>query len=150
MKLCILLLGVFVLSGCRTTHVPPMDTKVEKKGLVSVWATKIKDKGKKYDIFLNVTNESEKPIIILLKDISCSKGNTPGIIRHTFFNTGERTIDFGAGETKFFRMVCNHQIKSEGAFKVKISKVFSDKNKDGVTPGKKLADNIVWTYIKKD
>ncbi|HEX4924920.1 MAG TPA: hypothetical protein VFV50_12580, partial [Bdellovibrionales bacterium] len=71
-----------------------------KPGVLSVWADWVKDKEDKYDIRLNIKNESDDAIIIMLAGIRCYRGNVPGQIKHTFFNTGERTMDFRAGELK--------------------------------------------------
>jgi hypothetical protein len=133
-----------VISGCGSKQVKLSDSnKVTTKG-IAMWATWVKDKGKKYDMQLNIANENEKAAIILLYDMTCYRGETPGRFKHTFFGMGERTINFGSGQTKNFTMVCDDLGKATGDIKIKVRKVYENPNGDGITQGKVLAENLEW------
>lgn len=119
------------------------DTKITKDG-VSVWATWVKDKGKKYDVQFNISNSSKNDIIILLDDMNCYRGATRGMLKHTFFNTGERTIDFRAGQMKAFNLVCDYKVMAEGDFKITIARAYDNPGGDGRTRGKAVANDIEW------
>ena len=110
----------------------------------STWVNWIKDKGEKYDFELVVKNESNKGMIIFLSDISCYRGNAMGEVKHTFFNTGERTIDFKPNEMKKFTLVCAYGSKTAGDFSVKIAQAFDNPNNDGKTTGKVIGKAIEW------
>ena len=118
--------------------------KVTKAGVISVSADWVKDKGKKYDINLSLTNESKQSIIVMLNDLHCKRGNATGIIHHTFFNTGERTIDLTPGQVKSFNMVCDVKEPTRGDYQVSIGRVFENPANDGKTKGKVLATDVVW------
>ena len=125
-------------------YTPGSDNRIFKKDVVSMQVPWIKDKGNKYDIHVLVHNESpDKGIIIFLGDMGCQRGEVSGILKHTFFNTGEKTIDFRPGQTKDFTLVCKAEAKN-GDFKLKISKVYSNPSMDGKTVGKVLAENLNW------
>ena len=141
-----MLVGAFVLMvNCsHQIKLDPATTKVTAKGILSVSANWIKDKQDKFDMRLRLNNESESGLIILLNDIRCFRGSARGQIKHTFFNTGERTIDFQAGEVKVFNIVCRFDSDTTGDFKIAIHKVYENKELDGKTKGKVLATNIEW------
>ena len=125
---------------------PDPANKMEAKGIVSVTVPWIKDKGKKYDINLIVHDDSdEKGIIFFLSDMGCKRGASAGSLKHTFFNTGERTIDFKPGQTKTFNMVCDTQSKATGPFTLTIAKVYDNPSLDGKTVGKVIAKGLSWT-----
>ena len=84
----------------------PAANKVQKKNVIAVWAEWVKDKGEKFDVRLGIQNIGDTPMIVLLRDIGCTKGKSKGNMKHTFFNTGEKTIDFQGGETKTMNLVC--------------------------------------------
>lgn len=115
-----------------------------KPGVLSVWAEWVKDKEDKYDIRLNIKNEADNDIIIMLAGIRCYRGNVPGQIKHTFFNTGERTMDFRAGELKTFNLVCRYGTDTKGDFRIVIEKVFDNPANDGRTAGKVIGEKIEW------
>jgi hypothetical protein len=119
-------------------------TQVSKEGLVAVSANWLKDKGSKYDFQLAVMNNSGKPIIVYLWDIACFRGTVQGEVKHTFFNTGERTIDFKIGEKKAFNMVCRLGGETKGDFRVLIKKIYENPAQDGKTVGQLLGSDVEW------
>jgi hypothetical protein len=122
----------------------------KEKGVISFGADWIKDKGKKFDLHLMMHNENgEKGIIVYLSDMSCHRGARMGTLKYTFFNTGERTIDFRPGQSKDFNMVCDTGEGASGAFQVTVSKVYENPNMDGKTPGKILAKSLTWKQLDK-
>ena len=138
-------LMVLAFAGCTSRHeLVAEQNKVTRPNVISVSADWISDKGKKYDLGFNVHNEHNKGIIILLKEFRCFKGKTEGVVKHAFFNAGERTIDFRQGQMKQFKLVCTAKGEPGGEFKIIISKVYENPNDDGKTTGKVLAQNIEW------
>lgn len=145
MKLLILLPLMALVFGCASKKTfDPNVVKVNRKGVLSVTSRWIKDKGHKFDINLEIENLNKAPIIVYLRDIKCQRGDRGGHLKHTFFNTGERTIDFTEGEIKNFKLVCDHAQKAEGPFKITIKKVYSNPDGDGESRGKVIAKDIVW------
>ncbi len=117
-----------------------------KKGLLVLSAEWVKDKGTKYDLNFEMRNESDKDIIVMLNDMECSQGDQHGVLKHTFFNTGERTIDFRKGQTKRFLMVCDLGVKAVGAYKITVNRVYDNPESDGAQKGKVIAKDLVWTF----
>ena len=105
-----------------------------------VW---LKDKGKKFDFQASLHNTSQSGLIVYLADIACSKGGVTGELKHTFFNTGERTIDFRAGERKSFNFVCKlGDNVSSNQFLFSVRKISANENNDGRSAGKVLFRNL--------
>lgn len=117
---------------------------VTAPGVASMWINWVKDKGKKFDFEMVIKNESDKGIIIFLYEISCDRGNRHGEVKHTFFNTGERTIDFRPHEQKKFGLVCRYDEETKGEYKVTIGSIYDNPSGDGKITGKKIANNLVW------
>lgn len=123
--------------------------KIVDKGVVTVAIPWLKDKGDKYDINLSIHNENdEKGMIIFLSDLGCKRGGVAGQLKHTFFNTGERTIDFRPGQTKEMTLVCKTEGSKSGAFELTVAKVYANPTLDGKTVGKILARNLNWQFPK--
>ena len=79
----------------------------------------------------------------MMGEIQCYHGASQGVLKHTFFNTGERTIDFAPTETKSFNAVCDLQgEKGTGDFRIVIGSVYSNAAGDGKTRGELLAKDI--------
>lgn len=109
------------------------------KGIMEARVEWVKDKKSKFDYGLVLSNLTETGLIVYLHDIACKKGNVSGETKHTFFNTGERTIDFKPGETKRFKLVCKlHTEVFSDNYSVSIRRVNSNPNYDGKTVGKLL------------
>ena len=142
-------LGTFIaltliLSSCGGKKVAFDEAQKVKKEGVAVWTNWLKDKGKKFDLQFNIQNEGKKDIIILLSDMSCFHGSVAGTLKHTFFNTGERTIDIHPGQLKSFNLVCNMGGESQGDYKILISRVYENPNGDGKTRGKAIVNDLEW------
>jgi len=133
--LAILSLLIFV-SACANKKIAPDPTNVTTA------------KGDKFDINLHVQNEDpDQGIIIYLSDIRCSRGGRRGEMKHTFFNTGERTIDFRPGEKKDFNLVCRTGSDGRGGeILIGVDRVYSNPGLDGRTVGKVIAKGLVWKH----
>ncbi len=136
------------ISACGSKKVV-MDAEsgaVTKAGVIAVNVNWIKDKKKKFDIEFKLTNERTdgKALIVNLAEIKCGRGTDPGEMKHTFFNTGEKTINLHGGETKQFRTVCRIGKVSEGKAFLEILRVYDNPANDGKTIGKILAQKIRW------
>src|ERR1035437_5274052 len=97
-----------VVSGCgggKMYKLSEDQNKIEKKGVIAVWANWVKAKGHKFDIEFNIQNQYKGPIVIMQRDLLCSRAGVPGHLQYTFFNSGARLVDFGEGQMKTIRMV---------------------------------------------
>jgi hypothetical protein len=131
--------------------IPSADNKMLEKDVISMTVGWIKDKGEKFDLKVVLHNENnEKGIIVFLKDMGCKRGDADGSLKHTFFNTGERTIDFRPKQTKSFNMVCDLPGKTKGHYKISIAKVYDNPSLDGKTAGKIIAHDLTWTQDDRD
>jgi hypothetical protein len=142
-KLIILsLFAVTALMGCGAKRIKIEEKQVTKNDIVSFNVSALKDKGKSFDIVMGVTNISTNDIIFMLNDMQCYKGTTQGVLKHTFYNTGERVIDFRKGQLKNFKMVCKLADKTKGDYRIVVTRIFDNPGADGETKGKVLAENI--------
>lgn len=148
MKYAVVASWFLTLAACGSAQIHPETATVTPNKVIDMKANWVKDKSKKWDIELAMTNKSEKDIIIMLSDLQCSRGNTNGMLHHTFFNTGERTIDFHKSQTKIFRLVCDTGTPTEGDFKIVINRIYDNPSADGTTKGKVVGDRITWSYSK--
>lgn len=145
MKRSIAVFFVFVSCVCFAGKIEiPGGKRVTRAGVISIAAPWVKDKGKKFDIGVSLTNESKQSIIVMLGDLHCKRGNLDGVLHHTFFNTGERTIDLTPGQNKSFNMVCDVHEATRGDYRVTIGRVFANPANDGKTKGEVLATNVEW------
>ncbi|HMN67136.1 MAG TPA: hypothetical protein PKC28_01225 [Bdellovibrionales bacterium] len=129
---------------------PDPENVMTKKDVVTFSVPWIKDKGAKWDFQLNVHNENpEKGMIVFLSDISCKRGKVVGVVKHTFFNTGERTMDFKPNERKEFKLVCRTEGAERGDFVLSVRKVYDNPSMDGKTVGKSVAENLTWNQNDK-
>jgi hypothetical protein len=147
----ILILPVFLL-GCGGGKITlaPEASVMKEEGVLSMNVEWVKDKKKKYDIRMRIRNEAKTPIITRLGDMACFRGERQGMLKHTFFNTGERTIDFHIGEQKVFQMVCDLGMKVEGPFRIVFGRVYDNPSDDGATVGKEIATNVEWKASMTD
>ncbi len=138
-----LFLGLFACGGSTLTVAPEQAT-MKKEGIISMAVEWVKDKKTKYDIRMTLHNEAKVPIIVKLRDMQCFRGETQGILHHTFFNTGERIIDFRVGESKVFQMVCDLHQKVSGPFRIVFGQIFDNPSNDGATVGKVISESVEW------
>lgn len=142
-------IALLVSFGCSSKKVLSENNAVTQ-GPVKVWANWVKDKGEKFDIQFLMENIHTKPVIVKLHDVQCARGKRGGNLQHTFFNTGERTIDIMPGEVKQFNFVCTVGVKTAGAFNMRLNRVYDNPEKDGATLGKVIAKNIIWSTSDED
>ena len=137
------LLGLMACGGKKVVMTEGNQAKAD--GVLGMTVAWVKDKGSKYDIRLTLTNErDEEGVIVYLHDVHCYKGALKGEAKHTFFNTGERTIDFKPGESKSFNLVCRVGSETTGPVRINIARVYENPSNDGKTAGKVIAKNIDW------
>jgi len=146
-KLALFLVIAAVGTSCahkkREKRVLASTSSAKAGGIMEARVDWLKKKKEKFDFGLTLSNLTENGLIIYLNDITCAKGNVTGEVKHTFFNTGERTIDFRPGETKKFKLVCRlySQVDSD-QFKVAIRRINSNPSNDGKTVGKLLYKDL--------
>jgi hypothetical protein len=138
---------VFLISlKCQAARIAiaPADNRVSIPDVITIYSEWIKDKGNKYDLNLTINNAHQKGIIVLLKEMHCFRGAVEGELKHTFFNTGERTIDFKRGQSKSMTLVCHLKSKGEGNYRIVLDQVYENASGDRKTIGKELAKAVDW------
>ncbi len=146
------LLSLSIVSAIAFADDIKIDPKnnIHAKGLLTVTIPRIKEKKGKWDLDVQIKNENdEKGIIIFLSDLICKRGTVTGSLKHTFFNTGERTMDFRPGQMKDFHLVCKTEGHPVGPYQLTIAKVYSNPSLDGKTVGKIIARDLKWKYSDK-
>ncbi len=134
------------LAACGSTRFVPSAPPTQVPGVISVWGAWIKDKGDKFDVSLNLRNESGGMLVVLLSDIDGARGDAAGAMRHVFFGAGERAIDLRGGQTKAFTMSCKlGRHVDAGDFRVILRRVYDNPSRDGRTPGSLVASDVTWT-----
>ena len=135
-------------AGCAHSHkeFTPATQTVTVPGVISCWGNWIKDKGDKFDVSFSIRNDSPDAFaLVFLSDISGGRGDAEGTVRHSAW-AGERTIDMRPGQLKTFTLTCGYQREVHaGDYRIEIHKVFENPTHDGRTPGKVVAENVVWT-----
>lgn len=146
MKHLIVALALVTLAACGGKKVVmTAGNEAKADGVLAMTVAWVKDKGSKFDIRLTLRNErDEEGVIVYLHDINCYKGALKGEAKHTFFNTGERTMDFKPGEAKSFNLVCRVGSETTGPMRINIARVYENPSNDGKTAGKIIAKNIDW------
>jgi hypothetical protein len=141
--LTLALISAFTVGCASKNRVSVGGTPVKAGNIMEARVNWLKDKKDKFDFNLSLQNTSDKGVIIYLNDISCMKGTSTGEVKHTFFNTGERTIDFRPGQMKEFKLVCilGHEVP-DNSFKVIVKRINEDQFGNGTTAGKILARNL--------
>jgi hypothetical protein len=138
------LISVSSYAGGNKIDIASSDNKVTRPGVFSVFADWIKEKDKKYDLNISLINEHSKPVIVLMTEMKCFRGKAQGELKHTFFNTGEKTIQFASGQLKNFNLVCKSIDQKTGEYGVAIGNIYENASGDGRTLGKVLAKDITW------
>ena len=142
-----LFLGAVGLTSCSGKKIIPDGSDRVTKNNISIWSSWVKNKSDKFDVRLHIANDSEKDVIILLSEMHCFRGTIRGELKHTFFNTGERTIDFRPRETKEFNLVCRTNENAEGDFKIVVGHVYANPQGDGKTRGDAIAKDLEWKVV---
>jgi hypothetical protein len=117
-------------------------TKAQKSGVFTAAAEWVKDKDDKYDVSFKLTNDTEKTILLFVGDMKCARGaKHDGTLDN---HSDNRTIDLRPKESRSVVFTCRGMDeKQKGDFTVNF-KVFENPTGDSKTPGKVLADNLVW------
>lgn len=139
--------GMFAFGcGGKRTNIKVDSDKTSKSEYLQMDVDWVKVKGSKFDIQLRIQNISQKDIIVMLNDMSCGRGDVAGSLKHTFFNTGERTIDFRIGQSKSFRLVCRMGGNGQGPFFIDIARVYDNPTADGARRGDVLGKSMRLTF----
>ncbi len=146
----ILIALLIVNTSCASRRMLSDNNAVTSPGVMKVWANWVKDKGEKFDIQFVMQNLQDTAMIVKLHDVQCARGKRTGSIKHTFFNTGERTIDLMPHESKRFNLVCRVGVDSRGPFNMRIVKVYANPEQDGESIGQVIAKNIIWSIPEED
>lgn len=135
----LLLSTVFASSLCLAGRmdIAPEGNKVTVPGLITLYASWVKDKGEKYDVGFHFKNESESNFIIQLKEAHCYRGKTIGELKD------DKTLALRSGQMKEQSLTCVVPDKS-GEYSVTIGKIYENPTGDGKTLGKVLAKEVKW------
>jgi len=121
------------------------NNEIKVEGAISVWASSVKDKGKKYDLSLNLRNlRNKESLIVMFPDMSCKRGEVKGNLRYPTFGSAGKTIVLKPEETKNFTLVCDLPTDVKGDYSIIFGNVYANPSNDGYTQGKVLADTFVW------
>ena len=107
---------------------------------LELWASWVKDKGKKYDVLVHMANESHRPRRIYVNDIHCYKGDRRGRLSHKYARHGEQSLHFRPRETKEVVMICRFDKKFDGEFRVRVEDVY--RVPKGVQPAKSFGNSL--------
>ncbi len=119
-----------------------------KKGLLTMSADWVKDKRIRYEANFLMRNESTQDISITLDDLECSKGEQQGTISGKgFVNDSEKMIRINQGQIKRFLLICDHGVKAEGPFVIRLNRVYNNSNNEnkGTKAAKVIAKDLIWT-----
>ncbi len=128
------------------------NNEIKAGDAISVWASSVKDKDKKFDLSLNLRNLSTTDgLIVMFPDMSCKRGEVKGSLRYPTFGSKGQTLALKPEETKNFTVVCDLPTVVKGEYSIILGKVYANPTNDGYTQGKVLADTVVWktSDIKK-
>lgn len=141
-----LVLGIFIaVTASNHAHAWAKMEGVGKaavKGIASLEAEWVKDKGDKWDVSLKFTNESSATILFFAGDMKCARGKeeSPNVDIHS----DRRTIDLRTKESRTVLITCRGLTpKGNGDFRVTM-KAFSNPTGDSNTPGKVLIEKMTW------
>jgi hypothetical protein len=139
------LLGFVCLSAfAGRTEIAPAGNKVTKAGVISIYSEWVKDKGKKYDLNLTLSNDHDKDIIVLLNDFRCFRGTVSGEIK------SDDTIHLLPGKKKGLTVTCNLGSKTKGEYRIVVTKVYENPASDEKTLGKVIGTEIEWKVAIAD
>ena len=142
----LIMIGLFAAQFGLAKHKIATGVTTTVDGVVSVSAEWVKDKGRKWDVELQLKSLHPKPFIILRKEIQCFRGEKEGSLRK-----GEEIIALTKNHSGSYTFQCDIGVEAKGDFKLVISKVYENPDDDGQTKGKVLANNVLWqTPDKKD
>lgn len=117
-------------------------TTLKKPGVINISAGWVKDKDKKFDAELIIQNESkDNPLLVFVGDMSCARGGVKGQLN---IEGNPRILDIRPTETRHLILKCNVGSKNKGDFTITFNKVFENPKQDSQTPGKVIAENLVW------
>ena len=121
------------------------NNEVKAGDAISVWASSVKDKDKKYDLSFNLRNLSTTDgLLVMFPDMSCKRGEVKGNLRYPTFGSKGNTLALKPEETKNFTVVCDLPTEVKGEYSIILGKVYANPSNDGYTQGKVLADTVVW------
>ena len=135
--------GFFIsipLMGASKITLGTEDNKVTKTGVISVYSSWLKEKGKKYDLDFNLRNEHDKGIILLVNEVHCYRGKEEGITKLG----GDNAMYFRAGELKDPVLTCKLSTSEPGEYRVTIGKIHENISGDGKSLGKVLSKGLEW------
>ncbi len=142
-----------LLTGCaggRAFAVPY--EPVTRAGVISVWVHHLEDFGDRFDVKLNMRNESAGTLIVRADDLRMFRGDTQCQVKAGRFNIGEemilgaRIFDIKPGETRTAGITGQLPTVVTGPFRVIVAEVWSNPTADGRAMGEIVARDLEWKY----
>jgi hypothetical protein len=149
-KLALLVTLVAVaLSGCsHGKKLKPEENRVSKEGLLSLSASKMRDSKKKFTLEFAISNDSDKPIIIMTEDLQCYKGDSEGTLKSKQLKD-DRVMALSAKQLKTLDLTCTFDSKVSGSPRMVVKKVFSNPTGDRTVTGKVIGEEVEWRLPAK-
>ncbi len=119
---------------------------VRERGVVSIWVNHLEDDGDKFDVKLNVKNDSSGWVIVRSEDIRMLRGDVECRVKHANFGIGERVIDIAPGQTKTAALVGVLPGLVDGPYRVVVAKVYANPPGDGRALGEVVAEGLEWKF----
>lgn len=141
MKALLALSLVLLLSACTATKVKLENTDytVGNAAKFSVLFLKAKTKG--FDVSLNSISTGDKSLLVRKDEVSCGKGEVPGVVK--FMKASDTYIIIPVGSFKEFIVLCGNKelAKAEGEYYVKIKHLYESTL--DIQLGKVVASDVV-------
>jgi|GEM_PF-4748783 len=140
----LIIFGIF--SSCAHKK-KTLNDSVTQEGVATLQAIWIKDKAKKFDMAVKLTNLSTKPLLIPNGAMTCRKGSLEGKITKTSLDHVNPNISWilQPSQTVEFYFVCTVEQKIQGEMMFTIKELFENKNLDSPDRGNRLAEGLTLT-----
>ena len=127
--------------SCVTTHYV---NEVTKGGdVVIATVTKVLDRNKNFEIFVTLSNQTDKPVLTFFGSMGCSKGTLRGELQFRKFGIGERAIDLKPYQSKKVSYRCRlPDADVPGSFLLTYGPILSNPTGDGKTAGAVLVEKL--------
>ena len=150
------------LFGCATNtkrELIPAQNEIAEKGLFSVSAEWLKEKGNRVDVMMHLKNQSDQFLVIPYSDLVCTRGGEEGEVSFPagFMSNNreqvraiiENEVDLVPDQNAKRLLSCRFAGGGKGSFSIKIKNVYKRvaENGNGVALVH-VAGNLVWQAEK--
>ena len=133
-----------VLAGCASSHFHFRDAQEYKSAALTV--TEIEDSGEAYLANLKYENRSPKRVMILAKDIGCSRGDRIGSAK---LEIADEILTIGPRETRELEVTCTFPTAGSGDYRIRIEEVYEQpRASDDSSVSRQIASDLEWDSAK--